>query len=100
MELYKRIKPLALFWITELWRTRKFAVLLILVGSAVFALKVSILLNAMPLMLLVFCSVFFFLDLWNFARKVHKFQRLTFLDLNLFVAPELENATDWQNLAN
>ena len=26
VELYRRIKPLMLFWITKLWRTRKFAV--------------------------------------------------------------------------
>lgn len=100
VELYRRIKPLMLFWITELWRTRKFAVPLILIGLAVFALKVSILLSALLLMLLVFLLRLFFMDLWNFGRKVRKFQRLTFPDLDLFVAPELENATDWQNLAN
>lgn len=100
MELYRRIKPLMLFWISDLWRTRKFAVPLILIGLAVFALKVSILLSALLLMLSVFLLRFSLLELWSFGRKVHKFQRLTFSDLDLFVAPELENATDWQNLAN
>ncbi|MGQ9520119.1 MAG: hypothetical protein ACUVTP_08565 [Candidatus Fervidibacter sp.] len=78
MELYKRIKPLALFWITELWRTRKFAVLLILVGSAVFALKVSILLNAMPLMLLVFLLRFFLLGFMELCEKGSQISAINF----------------------
>jgi tetratricopeptide (TPR) repeat protein len=97
---WRRLQPLLSFYLAQLRRRQRWVVPLGLLGLSMLIGQWSPSLGILAFLLLMgFFFRYYLTTLWRFGWWVRKFVPFSFPQLDLLVAPELTDATDWQMVA-